>query len=141
METVTKVLITTKSIIFWDMTSCSPLSFNLNGLHSVISQKMILFITTAVKTSNLTCITISLRFLPAMFPLSCVHTWLHGSYCNPVHESQSPMHMHFCLLYIQFELTKTKPKKVNYNFLLFLENNKFNVCYVLFSKIAVGKTG
>jgi hypothetical protein len=72
--------ITMKSIIFWDMTPCSPLSFNrrfcfppacslicwtyffdpedggdmlkLNGLHGVISQKMILFITTAVKTSN-----------------------------------------------------------------------------------------
>jgi hypothetical protein len=37
-------------IIFWDMTPCSPLS--CNGLHGVISQKMILFITTAVKTSN-----------------------------------------------------------------------------------------
>jgi hypothetical protein len=77
-----------KSIIFWDMTPCSLLSFNrrfggtyrlhlqgrrikfskkpaskhvppkrwlkLNGLHGVISQKMILFITTAVKTSNST---------------------------------------------------------------------------------------
>jgi hypothetical protein len=32
------------SNIFWDMTPCSPLS----------SQKMILFITTTVKTSNLT---------------------------------------------------------------------------------------
>jgi hypothetical protein len=71
-----------KSVIFWDMTPCSPLSFNfatsllagllnlflrpwiwrryvppkrrlkLNGLHGVISQKIILFITTAVKTSN-----------------------------------------------------------------------------------------
>jgi hypothetical protein len=30
-----------KSIIFWDMTPCSPLSFN--GLLGVISQKMILF--------------------------------------------------------------------------------------------------
>jgi hypothetical protein len=85
--------------IFWDMTPCSPLSFNrrfggayrlhvqgkknskpasklvcwtyyfdpedggdvppklrlkLNGLHGVISQKMILFTTTVVKTSNLT---------------------------------------------------------------------------------------
>jgi hypothetical protein len=28
---------------------------NSKGLHGVISQKMILFITTAVKTSNLTC--------------------------------------------------------------------------------------
>jgi hypothetical protein len=36
-----------KNIIFWDMT---PLK--LNGLHGAISQKMILFITTAVKTSN-----------------------------------------------------------------------------------------
>jgi hypothetical protein len=101
-----------KSIIFWDVTPCSPLSCNrrfggnyrlhlqgrriisartsrqagskqiifqpenryckkievagrlelgppkrwlqLNGLHGVISQKMILFITTAVKTSNQT---------------------------------------------------------------------------------------
>jgi hypothetical protein len=67
-----------KSIIFWDMMPCSPLSFNgrfgrtyrlylqgrrnrfsktskqagvkqkLNGLHSVMSQKMILFIKTFV---------------------------------------------------------------------------------------------
>jgi hypothetical protein len=87
-----------KSIIFWDMTSCSPVSVNrrfggtyrlhfrveeissprnqveelissgwrwrlyvppkplltFNGLHAVISQKMIPFITTAVKTSNTT---------------------------------------------------------------------------------------
>jgi hypothetical protein len=41
-----------KSIIFCDMTPCSRLK--LNGLHCVISQKMILFITTAVKTPNLT---------------------------------------------------------------------------------------
>jgi hypothetical protein len=75
-----------KSIIFWDMTPCSPLNVNrrfggtyrlhiqgrkkkfrkkpaskqvarkrrltLNRLHGVISRKMILFITTAVKTSN-----------------------------------------------------------------------------------------
>jgi hypothetical protein len=34
-----------KSIILWD-------EFQLNGLHGVISQKIILFITTAVKTSN-----------------------------------------------------------------------------------------
>jgi hypothetical protein len=55
-------------MIFWDMTTCSPLSLNrrfggtyrhhlqgrlkLNGLHGVISQKMILFKTTSVKTSN-----------------------------------------------------------------------------------------
>jgi hypothetical protein len=69
-----------ESIIFWDMTPCSPLSLTdvseeliasifrveeigsanqrassrlkLNGLHGVISQKMILSITTAVKTPN-----------------------------------------------------------------------------------------
>jgi hypothetical protein len=58
-----------KSIISWDMTPCSPLGFSRrfeeriatyppkrrlkpNGLHGVIFQKMILFITTAVKTSN-----------------------------------------------------------------------------------------
>jgi hypothetical protein len=43
-----------KSIIFWDMTPCSRLLHN--RLHSVISQKMILFTTTAVKTSNPTSI-------------------------------------------------------------------------------------
>jgi hypothetical protein len=61
-----------KSIIFWDMTPCSPLSFSrrfggtwrryvppkrrlkLKGVHGVISQKMILSITTAVETSNRT---------------------------------------------------------------------------------------
>jgi hypothetical protein len=32
------------------MTPCGPLGSN--GLHGVISQKMIFFITTAVKTSN-----------------------------------------------------------------------------------------
>jgi hypothetical protein len=32
-----------KSIIFWDMTPCCPLRVQLNGLHGVISQKMILF--------------------------------------------------------------------------------------------------
>jgi hypothetical protein len=107
-----------KSIILWDLTPCSPLSFNrrfggiyrlnlhgrrnsfskpaskqvtrclppgllklflkpwswrryvppkrrlkLNGLHAVISQKMILFITTAVKTSN-----------PTMF-YDALHLW------------------------------------------------------------------
>jgi hypothetical protein len=71
-----------KSIIFWDVMSCTLLSCNrrfggtyrlhlqgrrnnfsknqqvkqLNRLHSVTSQKMILFITTAVKTSNPTFI-------------------------------------------------------------------------------------
>jgi hypothetical protein len=69
---------TRESIIFWDVTRCSLLSCNRRfggtyslhlqgrrnrfsktgkqaggkGLHGVISQKMILFITTAVKTSN-----------------------------------------------------------------------------------------
>jgi hypothetical protein len=75
-----------KSIIFWDMMPCSLLSCNLpdclfllklflrpwrwrwyvapkrrlqlNRLHGVISQKMILFITTAVKTSNPTILSI-----------------------------------------------------------------------------------
>jgi hypothetical protein len=42
--------VTLKSIIFWDMTPCSRLLHN--GLHGVASQKMILFMTTAVKTSN-----------------------------------------------------------------------------------------
>jgi hypothetical protein len=65
-----------KSSIIWDITPCSPLSVTdaseehiasvlrvekissarnqrtLNGLHGVISQKMVLFMTTAVKTSN-----------------------------------------------------------------------------------------
>jgi hypothetical protein len=68
-----------RSIIFWDMTLCGPFSctqrfrgtyrlhfqgrrwrwdvsptcrVQLNGLHGVISQKMIFFITTAVKTKN-----------------------------------------------------------------------------------------
>jgi hypothetical protein len=71
-----------KSTIFWDITPYSPLSVNrrfgekyrphfqwrqniswsrnqsesmwltFNGLHGVISQKMVLFITTAVRTSN-----------------------------------------------------------------------------------------
>jgi hypothetical protein len=40
-----------KSIFFWDMTPCSALS-GTNALHGVISQKKILFKTTAVKTSN-----------------------------------------------------------------------------------------
>jgi hypothetical protein len=72
--------LTVKSIYFWDMTPCSPLCCarrfggtyrlhlqgrkrwrrqvppkrraQLNGLHGVISQKLILFITTGVKTSN-----------------------------------------------------------------------------------------
>jgi hypothetical protein len=54
-----------ESIIFRDITPCSPLRINrhfggdmflrnvgLNGLHGVISQKMVLFITTAVRTPN-----------------------------------------------------------------------------------------
>jgi hypothetical protein len=36
-----------KSTTFWDITQWS-------GLHGLISQKMVLFITTAVRTSNLT---------------------------------------------------------------------------------------
>jgi hypothetical protein len=40
-----------KSIIFWDMTPCSP-----------SSQKMILFITTAVETSNPTIYNVMLYF-------------------------------------------------------------------------------
>jgi hypothetical protein len=72
-----KLLLGLKSIIFWDMTPCSVLSctqrssetsttirfeefedvseehrVQLNALHGIISQKMILFITTAVKTSD-----------------------------------------------------------------------------------------
>jgi hypothetical protein len=95
--TVDREILYMKSIIFWDMTPCSPLSFNRrfggtyrlhlqgrrngfskpaskvaswrwrryvppkrrlkpNRLHGIISQKMILFITTAVKTSNPTII-------------------------------------------------------------------------------------
>jgi hypothetical protein len=60
-----------KSTIFWDITPCSPLNgqlifrpwrwrryvppkrrLTLNGLHGVISEKIVLFITTAVRTSN-----------------------------------------------------------------------------------------
>jgi hypothetical protein len=51
-----------KSCIFWDIMPCSPLKVNqhvtlkhrlaFNRLHSIISQKIKLFITTAVKTSN-----------------------------------------------------------------------------------------
>jgi hypothetical protein len=62
-----------KSTIFWDITLCSPLGViwrfrgtyhlhlqgwknnfckTLNGVHSVTSQKMVLFITTTVRTSN-----------------------------------------------------------------------------------------
>jgi hypothetical protein len=41
------VVMKKKSAIFWDITPCSPLR-NLG----VISQKMVLFITTAVRTSN-----------------------------------------------------------------------------------------
>jgi hypothetical protein len=59
-----------KSTIFWDIMSCSPLTVNqcfrgtyrlhlplkhrltLKGLHGLVSQKMVLFITTAVRTSN-----------------------------------------------------------------------------------------
>jgi hypothetical protein len=52
-----------KSIFFWNMTPCSSLT--LNGLHGVISQKKILFITTAVETSNPTRFMIFLfLFLP-----------------------------------------------------------------------------
>jgi hypothetical protein len=54
-----------KSTILWDITPCSPLIVNRrfrgtyhlhlflqNGLHGVISQKMELFMTTGVRTSN-----------------------------------------------------------------------------------------
>jgi hypothetical protein len=37
-----------------DAICSSETSVDLNGLHGVISQKMTLFITTAVRTSNLT---------------------------------------------------------------------------------------
>jgi hypothetical protein len=65
-----------KSTIFWDIMPCSPLKAGLllgfffdpedgddvppkswltfNRLHGVISQKIVLFITTAVRTSNAT---------------------------------------------------------------------------------------
>jgi hypothetical protein len=39
-----------KSSMFWDIAPCIPLTFN--GLHAVISQKMELFITIAVRTSD-----------------------------------------------------------------------------------------
>jgi hypothetical protein len=72
-----------KSIIPWDMTLCSLLSVNrrfggtyrlhlqgrknrfskpaskTGGKHSVMSQKMILFITTTVKTSNYSTLSVS----------------------------------------------------------------------------------
>jgi hypothetical protein len=48
-------LLTSMTTIFWDIPLCSPLT--LNGLHGVISQKIVLFITTAVRTSNPTLLT------------------------------------------------------------------------------------
>jgi hypothetical protein len=36
----------------------SEISVDFNGLHSVVSQKIVLFITTAVRTSNPTCLKI-----------------------------------------------------------------------------------
>jgi hypothetical protein len=44
----TEILWKKRSTLFWDITPCSPLKIN----HGIISQKMILFITTAVRTSN-----------------------------------------------------------------------------------------
>jgi hypothetical protein len=57
-----------KSTIIWDMMPCSPLKVNrrlrgtychylqgrltFDGLHSIISQKIVLFVTTAVRTST-----------------------------------------------------------------------------------------
>jgi hypothetical protein len=113
-----------KSIIFWDMTPCSPLSFNRRfrgtyrlhlqgrrnrfskpasklrnvgwnyGLHGVISQKMILFITTSVKTSNpkyCWLIDIQTTCSPLKCPCSILyipwssniyyHGYLHNCYC------------------------------------------------------------
>jgi hypothetical protein len=42
----------------------------LNGLHGVITQKMIVFITTAVRTSNPTCLFIFLKIYEEMLGLS-----------------------------------------------------------------------
>jgi hypothetical protein len=47
---ITNALRKLKCLIFWDVMPCSLLS--CNRLHGITSQKMILFITTAVKTSN-----------------------------------------------------------------------------------------
>jgi hypothetical protein len=71
-----------KSTIFWDITPCSPMRVNrrfgehiawrwrwyvppkswstLNRLHGIISQKMVLFVTTGMRTSNPTSIILSL---------------------------------------------------------------------------------
>jgi hypothetical protein len=53
--------------VFWDIMPCSPLKVNRcsggtlclpsSGLHGIIVQKIILFITTAVRTTNPTWIT------------------------------------------------------------------------------------
>jgi hypothetical protein len=50
----------------WHVPPKRPLTFN--GLHGVISQKMELFITTAVRTSNPTCLT-TLIFLSSFVAL------------------------------------------------------------------------
>jgi hypothetical protein len=42
----------TSSALKMEAICFSETSWTLNGLHGVISQKMVLFITTAVKTSN-----------------------------------------------------------------------------------------
>jgi hypothetical protein len=51
-----EVITILKNSIFWVTTTCNPLKFKgqltLNGLHGVISQKIELFITTAVRTSD-----------------------------------------------------------------------------------------
>jgi hypothetical protein len=39
------------SSVFWGIRPCSPLKVNPQILHGVISQKIVLFITTAVRTS------------------------------------------------------------------------------------------
>jgi hypothetical protein len=47
---VVVVVLLLQGTIFWDITPCSPL--NVNRLDGVISQKIVPFITTAVKSSN-----------------------------------------------------------------------------------------
>jgi hypothetical protein len=49
---VNKMGILKVGTIFWYITPCSPLK--VNRLHSVIYQKIVLFITIAVRTSNTT---------------------------------------------------------------------------------------
>jgi hypothetical protein len=46
-----KLILAVKSIVFWNVTPCSPVD-----VYGVTFQKTALLITTAVRTSNSTCI-------------------------------------------------------------------------------------